>query len=78
MSDPNPEGGQPAAFDAALHLDAMAPALGLTISAEQRPSVLQFLAAAHLMAQIVHAAPIDDASFELAPAFRPGLPGAGA
>ena len=66
------------AFDAARHLDAMAPTLGLAITPEQRPGVLQFLATAERMARIVQAAPLDDGSFELAPAFRPGLPGAGA
>ncbi|SFI31087.1 Protein of unknown function [Bosea sp. OK403] len=60
------------AFDAARHLDAMAPALGLTITEEQRPGVLQFLGVAYLMSEILHAAPFDDASFELAPVFRPG------
>lgn len=61
-----------AAFDAERHCDAMAPALGLTITQEQRPGVLQFLGIAHAMAAIVAGAPLDDASFELAPAFRPG------
>lgn len=70
-------GGAPA-FDAARHLDALAPALGLTIKAEQRPGVLQFLATAHAMAELVKAAPLEDGSFELAPVFRPGSPGAGA
>lgn len=69
MSQTDPAGG----FDAARHCDAMAPALGLTITAEQRPVVLQFLAIAHGMAQIVAAAPLDEASLDLAPVFRPGL-----
>ena len=60
------------AFDAARHCDAMAPALGLTITDRQRPGVLQFLGIAHAMARIVEGAPLDDASFELAPAFVPG------
>jgi hypothetical protein len=60
------------AFDAARHLDAMAPGAGPDDHAEQRPGVLQFLGVAHLMSEIVRAAPLDDASFELAPVFRPG------
>jgi hypothetical protein len=59
-------------FDAGRHCDAMAPVLGLTITQEQRPGVLQFIGIAHAMARIVEGAPLDDASFELAPAFRPG------
>jgi hypothetical protein len=70
MSKTDPVGG----FDAARHLDAMAPALGLTITAEQRPVVLQFIAIAHGMSEIVRAAPLDPASLELAPVFRPGVP----
>jgi hypothetical protein len=62
------------AFDAARHCDAMAPVLGLTITDAQRPVVLQFLSIAHSMAEIVAAAPIDEASLELAPVFRPGAP----
>lgn len=70
MSKTNPADG----FDAARHLDAMAPALGLTITDEQRPVVLQFIAIAHAMSEIVRAAPLDPASLELAPVFRPGAP----
>lgn len=76
MSTPEP-GGAPT-FDAARHLDAVAPTLGLTISAEQRPGVLQFLATARAMFEVVKTVPVADGSFELAPAFRPGLPGDGA
>jgi len=61
-----------AAFDAARHLDAMAPALGLTITPEQRPVVLQFLATAAAMAGIVTAAPVPADTLDLAPVFRPG------
>ncbi len=61
-----------AGFDAARHCDAMAPVLGLTITYAQRPVVLQFLAIAHGMAEIVRAAPIEDDVLELAPVFRPG------
>jgi hypothetical protein len=66
------------AFDAARYCDAMAPVLGLTITDAQRPVVLQFLTIAHGMAEIVRAAPIDEASLELAPVFRPGVPEASA
>lgn len=66
------------AFDAARHCDAMAPVLGLTITDAQRPVVLQFLTIAHGMAEIVAAAPNDEASLELAPVFRPGAPEASA
>jgi hypothetical protein len=62
------------AFDSARHCDAMAPALGLTITDQQRPAVLQFLAVAHLMSEVVFAAPLDDVSFEPAAVFRPGQP----
>ncbi|MBX9909994.1 MAG: DUF4089 domain-containing protein [Beijerinckiaceae bacterium] len=61
-------------FDAARHCDAMAPTLGLTITDEQRPGVLQFLEVAHRMATIVQGAALDDGGFELAPSFRPGAP----
>lgn len=60
------------AFDAARHCDAMAASLGLTITPEQRPVVLEFLRIAHGMAAIVATAPLDEAGFELAPVFRPG------
>ncbi len=62
------------AFDAARHCDAMAPVLGLTITEAQRPVVLQFLAIAHGMAEIVRTAPMEEDVLELAPVFRPGLP----
>lgn len=73
MSDPKTG----PAFDAARHCDAMSAALALPITAEQRPGVLQFLTVAQQMAEIVRTAPIPDGSFELAPAFRPGLTGEG-
>jgi hypothetical protein len=62
-------------FDAERHLDAMAPAVGLTITAEQRPVVLQFLTIAERMAHIVASCPLDDAELSLAPVFRPGARG---
>lgn len=61
-------------FDPAAHLDAMAPALGLSITAEQRQGVIRFLSVAQAMAEIVQAAPIGDDTLELAPVFRPGRP----
>ncbi|MDP3257489.1 DUF4089 domain-containing protein [Bosea sp. (in: a-proteobacteria)] len=70
MSGAEPKAG----FDAARHCDAIAPVLGLTITDAQRPVVLQFLAIAHGMAEVVRSAPIDEASLELAPVFRPGPP----
>lgn len=71
MSTSDPSDG----FDAARHLDAMAPALGLTITAAQRPVVLQFLSIAQAMSEIVRKAPLDQGSLELAPVFRPGVQG---
>ena len=65
------------AFDAARHCDAMAPVLGLTITPEQRPAVLQFLEIAHRMALLVESVPLDDGAFEMAAAFRPGMTGEG-
>lgn len=61
-------------FDPAAHLDAMAPALGLCITPEQRQGVIRFLSVAQAMAEIVQAAPIADDALELAPVFRPGRP----
>ncbi|KPF71017.1 hypothetical protein IP69_08010 [Bosea sp. AAP35] len=69
MSQTDPAAG----FDPARHLDAIAPALGLTITDQQRPGVLQFLAIAQGMAAIVGAAPLDQDSLELAGVFRPGV-----
>lgn len=71
MSKTDAAGG----FDPARHLGAMASVLGLTITAEQRPGVLQFLTIAHGMSKVVGAAPLDAASLELAPVFRPGAAG---
>ncbi|CAN7253908.1 DUF4089 domain-containing protein [Bosea sp. LjRoot90] len=71
MSDAKP------AFDAARHCDAMAPTLGLTVTEDQRPAVLQFLAIAETMAAIVFLAPLDEAAFEPAGVFRAGSPGGG-
>lgn len=60
------------AFDAARHCDAMAASLGLTITPEQRPVVLEFLRIAHAMSEVIATAPLDGAGFELAAIFRPG------
>jgi len=49
--------------------------IDLAVTEQQRPAVLQFLAIAHLMSQVVATAPLGDASFELAPVFRPGSAG---
>lgn len=62
-------------FDPAAHLDAMAPALGLTITAEQREGVIRFLVAAEAMAKIVQGTRMAEDSLELAPVFRPGQAG---
>lgn len=70
-----PPSFDPAPFDSARHLAAMAPALGLTITAAQRPGVLQFLGIAHAMAEVVRAATPEEGTFELAPVFRPGAAG---
>lgn len=72
MSETSRPGAPP--FDAARHLDAMAPALGLTIGETERPGVLQFLTVAHGMAKLVAMAPVADDSLDLAPVFRPGAP----
>ena len=71
MSDTKP------VFDAARHCDAMAPTLGLTITGNQRPAVLQFLAIAETMSTIVFEAPLDEAAFEPAGVFRAGRSGNG-
>ena len=66
-------------FDAERCCDAMAATVGLTISQDQRPGVVQFLTIAHRMAMTVALAPLDVAAFEPAPVFRAGGddPGAG-
>ena len=67
------------AFDAERSCEAMAATVGLSISPEQRPGVIQFLTIAHRMAMTVALAPLDAAAFEPAPVFRAGGddPGAG-
>lgn len=69
MSDAKP------IFNAALHLDAMAATMGLTITPDQRPGVLQYLNVARAMADVVAKAPTAADAFDLAPVFRPGTVG---
>ncbi|MEZ5864403.1 MAG: DUF4089 domain-containing protein [Geminicoccaceae bacterium] len=57
-------------WDPDRHIDALAPLLGLEVTAEQRPGVRRFLEVAHAMAQRVEAAVLPDA-LHLAPVFRP-------
>ena len=61
-----------AGFDPDRHIDAVAPAVGLTVTADQRPGVIRFLSVAHAMAVQVFAAPIAPDEIDLAPTFRPG------
>ena len=59
-------------FDAERHCDAMADTLGMTITQEQRPGVLLFLAVARNMFEMINNPAIADDTFDLAPVFRPG------
>lgn len=59
-------------FDAERHIDAVAPATGLDITARQRPGVALFLTIAKSMADKVQAAPVPADELHLAPAYRPG------
>lgn len=59
-------------FDAGRHCDAMAATLDLTITQEQRPAVLQFLAIAERMAATVFLAPLEADAFEPAAVFHAG------
>ncbi len=59
-------------FDAEQIINALAPALGLTIDADMRPGVAAFLCVAERMARIVVATPVDAAHCDLAAVFRPG------
>jgi hypothetical protein len=58
-------------FDPERHMDAMAPALGLSIRPEWRAGVAGFLAVAADMARLVDEAS-GDALAESAPVYRPG------
>lgn len=59
-------------FDAEIYMDAAAQAVGLAISAGQRPGVIRFLQVAQHMAERVAAAPIPSDTIDLAPVFVPG------
>ncbi|GAB4188433.1 MAG: hypothetical protein OHK0024_28840 [Thalassobaculales bacterium] len=59
-------------FDPERYLDAAAPALGLDITPAQRPGVVQFLAVAAGMAEVLAGLPLPDDSLDLAPVWRPG------
>jgi hypothetical protein len=61
-------------FDPARHIDACAALLGLTITAEQRPGVSQFLTLAAAMAALVEAAPLGGDALDLAGIFSPISP----
>lgn len=58
-------------FDPARHIDASSALLGLTITAEQRPGVEQFLTLAAAMAALVEKAPVGEDVQDLAGIFRP-------
>jgi len=60
------------AFDPARHLDALAPALGLSIDPAWRAEVEQFLATAQRMAALVEGFPPGTELEHLAPTFEPG------
>lgn len=60
------------AFDPILHMEAMAPACGLTIADAHKPGVAAFLTLAHGMATALMAAPLADDALEPAPVFTPG------
>ena len=64
--------GDPQSFDAERHIDAMAPTMGLAITAAQRPGVARFLRIARAMAAQLEQAPVDPDTIELAPVFTPG------
>lgn len=59
-------------FDASRYLDVMSSALNLSIPAERRAGVEQFLHVAFAMSQIVGQAPLNPDASELAAVFRPG------
>jgi Protein of unknown function (DUF4089) len=75
VSDAQRKGDPHPAFDPDRHIDAVASAVGLTITAEQRPGVIRFLAVAHAMAAQAFAAPLAPDTLEIAAVFRPGSPG---
>jgi hypothetical protein len=55
-------------------IDTVAPLLGLTVTAAQRPGVTTFLKVAQSMAEVLQAAPLPDDNLDQAPVFRPGAP----
>lgn len=59
-------------FDPERYVAAVAPALGLDLTAEQSAGAARFLQIAYGMARVVNAAPVDADAFYLAPVFRPG------
>jgi hypothetical protein len=59
-------------FDPDRHIDALAPAMNLTITDAQRPGVIRFLTLAHEMASQLSLAPLDPETIDLAPTFCPG------
>jgi hypothetical protein len=62
-------------FDAEALIDALSPALGLTIEPSGRAGVAMYLRVAERMARVLEAAPAPDDEAELAPVFRPGRAG---
>lgn len=65
------------AFDPVLHMEAMAPACGLTIADAHKPGVATFLTLAQAMATKLMAAPLADDALEPAPVFTPGQTSSG-
>lgn len=61
-------------FDPHRHMEAVAPAMGLSIDEAHRPGVAAFLTLAHAMAAKLMSAPLADDSLDPAPVFRPGIP----
>lgn len=61
-----------AVTDWQAYIDAVAPAVGLEIRQEWKPSVATYLALAASNAALFAELPFDDAKDEAAPVFRPG------
>lgn len=72
MTEQENRAGPDRGFDPDRHIDAVAPAVGLVVTAAQRPGVVRFLNVAQAMAVQVFAVPIDPDEIDLAPTFRPG------
>jgi hypothetical protein len=62
------------AWDVDAWIDAVAPLLGLEITAEQRPGVRTFLAVAKGMADRLESVDLPDDRLEPAPVFTPPWP----